>query len=359
MNELSNDAFAVIMAGGSGTRFWPLSRRRQPKQLLPLAPDGSTLLGATVRRARRVLPPERILVVTSEELRDPTAAALPELPEDNILAEPTGRNTAPCVGWAASHVRRRSANGVLAVMPADHHIGDEDAFEQVLRTSIRVAAGGDLVTVGVRPNRAETGYGYIELGEEIDQGVFRARRFVEKPNRTRAEQFLSSGRFLWNSGMFFFRASTILEAIQEHLPGLGDALAQYDRAATEGREEEALRDSYPSLPAVSIDHGVMEKAEGVIVIPGDFGWSDLGSWTTAWELAPRDANDSALPQDSIAIDSSGSYVRAPAHKLVALVGVRDLVIVDTEDALLVVPRDRAQDVRQVVDELRKIDDDRL
>ncbi|MFW6067390.1 MAG: mannose-1-phosphate guanylyltransferase [Myxococcota bacterium] len=359
MSDTIEHAHVVVMAGGSGTRFWPLSRRQRPKQLLPLSTDGSSLLGATIRRARHAVPPERILVVTSEPLREATVAAVPELPAENILAEPVGRNTAPCVGWAASHVQRRDPDGVLAVLPADHHIGDEAAFAEVVRRSLAAARGGELVTVGLQPKRAETGYGYIELGEELEPGLFRARRFVEKPNRTRAEQFLASGRFLWNSGMFFFRADAILASIRTHLPGLGEALAGFEQAAAEGREAEAVNAGYGALPAVSIDHGVMEKADGVLVVPGDFGWSDLGSWTTAWELAERDGQQNALPADAVALESTGNYVRAREGKLVALLGVDDLVVVDTEDALLVVPRDQAQEVRRVVEALRERDDERL
>lgn len=351
-------AFVVIMAGGSGTRFWPLSRRDQPKQLLPLSPDGRSLLGATVGRTRGLVPPDRTLVVTAERLREATAAELPDVPQANILAEPVGRNTAPCVGWAAAHVRRRDPEGVLVVLPADHHIGDEPAFAEVLRAGVAAAADGSLVTIGIRPTRPETGYGYIERGEEYDEGVYEARRFVEKPNRTRAEQFLSSGRYLWNSGAFFFRADAILGAIDQHLPGLGQALSRFDEAAARGDEDAAVREGYAELPSVSIDHGVMEKAEQVRVIPGDFGWSDLGSWTTAWELAERDGGDNAVTPDTIAIDTTGSLVRAPKGKLVALVGATDMVVVDTEDALLIVPRDRAQDVRRVVDLLRERKDPR-
>lgn len=354
-----SDAFAVIMAGGSGTRFWPLSRRDRPKQLLPLGVGEEALLAATARRAAKLIAPERIFVVTSDRLAEPIAAMLPEVPRENVLAEPVGRNTAPCVAWAAAHVQRIQPEGVLAVLPADHHIGDEEAFVEVLSRALGAAAGGDMVTIGVQPSRPETGYGYIELGEPIAEGVHRARRFVEKPNRQRAEQFLAAGNFLWNSGMFFFRADVIRDAVRRHLPGLGEAIDAFDEAAKGGDEAKVVAERYADLPAVSIDHGVMEKAERVAVVPGDFGWSDLGSWTTAWELAERDAADNALPPEAVAVETSGCYARAPEGKLVALVGVRDLVIVDTEDALLVVPRARAQDVRAVVDALEKRGDRRL
>lgn len=354
-----SDAFAIIMAGGSGTRFWPLSRRDRPKQLLPLGDGDEALLAAAVRRTAELIAPERIFIVTNERLAGPIAEMLPDVPKANVLAEPVGRNTAPCVAWAAAHVRRKSPTGVIAVLPADHHITDEAAFVETLSRALDAATHGDMVTVGIQPTRPETGYGYIEVGEELGSGIHRARRFVEKPNRQRAEQFLAAGNFLWNSGMFFFRADVILEAVEAHLPGLGDAIREIDEASRRGAEDDTVKRLYPDLPSVSIDHGVMEKAERVAVVPARFGWSDLGSWTTAWELTDKDANDNALPDEAVAIDARGCYVRAPKGKVVAIVGVRDLVIVDTEDALLIVPRDRAQDVRAVVDALRDRDDDRL
>lgn len=346
-------AFGVIMAGGSGTRFWPLSRASRPKQLLPLAGGDTSLLRATAERLQSVVPAERILVVTSEALAEQTRAALPDVPAENVLAEPMGRNTAPCVGWAAAHVARQDPEAVMAILPADHYIGDEAGYQRVLEQAIEAARGGDLVTVGIRPTRAETGYGYIELGDEESAGVHRARRFVEKPNTQRAEQFLASGNFLWNSGMFFFRADSVLGAIRSHLPGLSELLERYDQAALAGDEMTVVKETYQDMPNVSIDHGVMEKAERVSVIPGDFGWSDLGSWTSAWELADRDEDGNALQGAVITVDAKNSYVRAPEGKLVALIGMDDVVVVDTEDALLVVPRERAQDVRAVVDVLKK------
>ena len=212
------NAWAVIMAGGSGTRFWPASRRLCPKQLLPLAPvDDRSLLRATLERIAPLVPVERVLVVTSAALAEATAAELPELPSENLLAEPSGRNTAPCVGWAASHVRRRDPSGVLMVLPADHHIGVPEAYLAVLRRGLDAASNGAMVTVGIEPTRPETGYGYLEVGEAVGEQIHRARRFVEKPNRQRAEQFLAAGNFLWNSGVFFFRADTILDAIAAHI----------------------------------------------------------------------------------------------------------------------------------------------
>jgi mannose-1-phosphate guanylyltransferase len=354
------NAWAVIMAGGSGTRFWPASRRQRPKQLLPLAPgDDRSLLRATLERIAPLVPVERVLVVTSAALAEATAAELPELPRENLLAEPSGRNTAPCVGWAASHVRRRDPSGVLVVLPADHHIGMPDAYLAVLRRGLDAASHGAVVTVGIEPTRPETGYGYLEVGEAVGEQIHRARRFVEKPNRQRAEQFLAAGNFLWNSGVFFFRADTILDAIAAHLPGLGQQLRAYDVAAASGNEAALVAKTYDTLPSISIDHGVMEKVDEVLVVPGSFGWNDLGSWTTSWELAEHDAHGNALPNDAVVVDARGNFASVAPGKVVALVGVHDLVVVDTEDALLILPRSRAQDVRAVVDALKARKDERF
>ena len=354
MNELEmKHAYAIIMAGGSGTRFWPLSRRATPKQLLNLGPEPMPLLTATVQRILPLIAAERILVVTAAHLEEATASALPEIPRENLLLEPAARNTAPCVAWAAATIRRRDPEALITVLPADHHIGDPEAYLALLRAALAAATGGDLVTIGIRPTRPETGYGYIEMGEPIEGSLHRARRFVEKPNRARAEQFLASGRFLWNSGMFFFRADAILEAVELFLPSLGAAIGELDEAAARGQEAETLARLFSELPSVSIDHGVMEKAERVSVLPGSFGWSDLGSWTTAWELAERDAEGNAMPPESLAIESRDCYIVAPEGKTVALVGVEGLVVVDTEDALLIVPRERAQEVKAVVAALSK------
>jgi mannose-1-phosphate guanylyltransferase len=354
----TDKAYAIIMAGGSGTRFWPLSRGNRPKQFLSLGPDARSLLRATAERVWNLIPAERTFVVTSEMFRKQVANELPELGAHQVLAEPVGRNTAPCVGWAAIHVKRLDEDAVMAVLPADHYIRDTTAYVETLRRGLEAATHGDYVTIGIRPTRPETGYGYIEVGSELDPGVFRARRFVEKPNRRRAEQFVTSGRFLWNSGMFFFLASRILEAIDQHLPGLGKQLQRYDEAAQAGKEAELVAETYADLPAVSIDHGIMEKVGSVSVVPGSFDWSDLGSWTSAWELSSRDEHQNVLPEGGIGVDATGNYAWVPEGKLVALIGVEDLVVVDSGDALLVVPRERAQDVREIVATLCERGDDR-
>lgn len=335
-------AFTIVMAGGSGTRFWPLSTADRPKQFLPLAGGTDPLLRATVARAERFSDLRDVFVVTSERLADPTRAMLPELPPEHVLAEPIGRNTAPCIAWACARIVREDPDAVCAVLAADHYIDDVAAFADVVKTALEASEHGHIVTIGVRPTRPETGYGYVEMGESIANGVFRAVRFVEKPNRQRAEQFLAAGRYLWNSGMFFFRARTMLDAIRAHLPALG---ALVDRIAEGGDDLAIVRERYASLPDVSIDHGVMEKVREVAVIPASFAWTDVGSFQSAWELADKDANGNSLPPGAVAIDTSGSYVRS--NKTVALIGVSDLVVIETEDALLIVPRSRAQDVKLV------------
>jgi mannose-1-phosphate guanylyltransferase len=343
----------VVLAGGSGTRFWPASRRRMPKQLLPLAGrPNEPLIAATVRRIAPLVSPEHVWVATGSNLVGATAAALPGVPRSHFLAEPVARNTAPCIGWATATVARADPDAVVAVLPADHFIGDEVAFREVLARALDVAQGGWLTTVGIVPTRPDTGYGYIEVGEPIADGVSAAVRFVEKPSPEVAEAFVAGGRHLWNAGMFFFRASVMRDAIAKHLPALSAGLDQIDAAAAHGGEERVLAEVFPAFPSISIDHGVMEKADRIAVVPGSFGWNDVGSWEVTWEMAPHDAQGNALPEGTVAIDAKRNLVRdlsrGAAGKRWALIGVDDLVIVETDDAVLVVPRSRVQDVRAVV-----------
>jgi mannose-1-phosphate guanylyltransferase len=347
---------AVILAGGSGTRFWPASRRQLPKQLLPLGgrPD-EPLIAATLRRLAPLVPVERVWVSTGASLVSATAATLPEVPLMHMLAEPMARNTAPAIGWAASTIARADPEAIVAVLPADHAIADEDGFRAVLSRAIRAAEDGWLTTVGIVPTRPETGYGYIEVGPQVAEGVHEAARFVEKPSRAVAEQYLAGKKHLWNGGMFFFRARAMLEAIDEHLPALAAGLDAIDQAATRGDEASVLSSVFPTLPSISIDHGVMEKASRIAVVPGSFGWNDVGSWQATWEMSPHDPDGNTLPDGSIAVDARNNLVRdmstSAPKKRWALVGVTDLVVVETDDAVLVIPRERAQDVRAVVDAL--------
>ncbi|HKP62097.1 MAG TPA: mannose-1-phosphate guanylyltransferase [Polyangiales bacterium] len=350
------DVFAVIMAGGSGTRFWPQSRKAWPKQFLALAGAEQSLLQQTVQRLSGSIPPERILVVTSERHAEATRQQLPQLPAANVLAEPSARNTAPCVAWAAAHVSARSPKAVMAVLPSDPHIQDEAGYREVLGRALAAAGDAGLVTIGVSPTRPETGYGYIEVGNVLGEGVHRVTRFVEKPDLARAQQFLQAGNFLWNSGMFFFRADVVLAEFERQLPDLYQfARGVRELLARGARDTEFVAERYAQLTSISIDHGIMEHARDIRVVPGSFGWFDIGSWTTAYELASKDAAGNAQLGEAVLVDSERCYVRARSGKLVALVGVSDLIVVDTEDALLIMPRERAQDVRRVVDELTRSD----
>ncbi len=351
------EIYTVIMAGGSGTRFWPLSRRAQPKQFLPLAGDGVTpLLTATAQRVSKLSPLVRTLVVTRTDLAESTRRALPGLPEENILQEPIGRNTAPCVAWAVATVQRRDPQAVMIVLAADAYIADEQAFVEALSTAARVAAEGSIVTLGIRPTRAETGYGYLHVGEPLGDvpGVCKVRAFVEKPDALRAGRFVAQGDHLWNAGIFVFRADVMRAAFTRHLPAVAEAIHTLDQAAREGREAETLKIVYPALQSVSVDVGVMEKVGEVAVIPVDCGWSDVGGWQATWELATRDGVGNALQSDrslTVMHDAERNLVVAPKGKAVAIIGVSDLVVVDTPDGLLVIPRERAQEVKRAVDAL--------
>jgi mannose-1-phosphate guanylyltransferase len=349
--------YAVIMAGGAGTRFWPASRQLRPKQLLPLARPDETLLASTVRRLDPLVSADRIVVVTGEHLADATARAIPDVPTSQILREPAPRNTAPCIAWANATIARLDPDAIVMVLPSDHFIADEPGFRAVLERAVASAESGRVTVVGIVPTRPETGYGYIEVGDPIGQGnesgkprgACAVKRFVEKPDRARAESFVAEGpsRYLWNAGMFFFRVRDMTALLERHLPEMAAKVARMDAAA--------IAEIFPTLQSISIDHGVMEKAENLAVVPGDFGWNDVGSWQSAWELAPHDEAGNALGADDLAIDAKRNLIRSlgASKKAITLVGVDDLVVVETDDAILVIPRERAQDVRLVVDALKE------
>jgi mannose-1-phosphate guanylyltransferase len=356
------DAHAIVLAGGSGTRFWPASRRTRPKQLLPLSGEES-LLQATVRRARMHGPERNLVISTNQTLLPATRALLAAQPEIVFLAEPVARNTAPCIAWAAWKISQRDPQALIMVLPSDHHIGEEPAFHDAVRLALASAATGVVTTLGIKPTRADTGFGYIELGEVQTPGVHRAKRFVEKPKQALAEAYVKGGQHLWNSGMFFFRANVLLEAVAQHLPALDAGLKQIAAAAaqSEDAEQRVTNEIFGSFPAVSIDVGIMEKLNEVNVVPASFGWSDIGSWAALWELSEKQAEGNAVPQDTVLVSAKGNLVRdfSQSPRTVALVGVEDLCIVQTDDAILIVKRDQSQEVRQVVDQLERRDLRRL
>ncbi len=347
-----DNTYAVIMAGGVGSRFWPSSREKTPKQFLDLTGSGLPMIAATVERLPCEIPKDRILVVTGEVTAEIARAALPMLPQENILAEPMGRNTAACIGWAALHVRRRNPDGIMAVMPSDHLVTNVDGFRDRFRIAAFAASKGAVTLFGVRPTGPETGFGYVELGDPLNVDVYKAARFVEKPDLKTAEAYVASGRFFWNSGMFFFSAKRILEEIDKNLPETAALLAQIEQSIG-ANEEQVVCETYPKMPSISIDYGVMERLTDCLCVPVDFGWHDVGSWSAAHELAAKDADDNFTEGDAVTVGAAGCYVRtSDKKKLVALVNVKDLIIVDTGDALLVCDRASAQSVKDVVSALK-------
>ncbi|HEY6838433.1 MAG TPA: mannose-1-phosphate guanylyltransferase [Geobacteraceae bacterium] len=350
--------YVVILAGGSGTRFWPLSRKKTPKQLMSVF-GGKSMLQRTVER---VLPlkPKRIIVVTNAAQARETGEQLDCFKpfHIDIIEEPVGRNTAPAIGLAASIIASHDPTGVMVVLPADHYIADEEGFRATVSQGREPAANGYLVTLGICPVRPETGYGYIEAEEEWrGAGPYPVKRFVEKPPLEKAVEFLAAGNFYWNSGMFLWRADVILDQILAHLPELAASLASLTFSSDIWEPEDLqpqIDTIYRGIKGESIDFGVMEKADNVMVIPADFGWSDVGSWSALPEVLEGDdaGNVVMAAHDQVAIDAAGCLVHG-GGKLVALVGVRDLVVVETGDALLVCHRERAQEVKQVVGELER------
>ena len=352
----------VILAGGSGTRFWPRSRKARAKQVLAL--DGErTMIQRTLDRLLPLSPPESAWVITNDLLSSAISIQLDEVPAEQVLCEPAARNTAPAAGLAAFLLEKTSPDAVLGIFPADHVIGDEPQFLETLRRGIALAAAGEnIVVLGVLPTRAETGYGYIETGESLEPGVQRVRRFTEKPNQEKAEEFVAAGNYYWNSGIFLWSARTLANAMREHLPETSPVLEKIAAAYGTDKFGTTFAELYPQCENISVDYAVLEprSAKGehrsnLFCLPANFGWNDLGSWAALYEhqLAQQpDAPAANIVEaaDALTIDSHGNYAYSP-EKFVALVGVKDLVVVDTGDALLITSRSHSQDVGKIVKQL--------
>lgn len=348
--------YGLILAGGRGTRFWPRSRRRSAKQVLNVVGERS-LIQATVDRLAPVIAPERIWILTNDYLRDAIVRQLPEVPKRQILAEPMQRNTAPAIGLAAHILHSVDPDAVMGVFPSDHVIGKPGAYRATLRTAFKNAAAGRLMVAGIPPRWPETGYGYIEFPRRALKmsgagAVLPVLKFHEKPELPKARRYLAAGNYYWNSGMFFWRADVLLDELRRHLPKTATLLAALPRFG--GRTfEQALRGAFPLCDNISIDYAVLEKSDNVSGIPAaDFGWNDVGSWNAVYELLPRDGCGNVIARESICLDAHRNFVDARG-KIVALLGVRDLIVVDTPDALLVASREHAQQVGEIVKVLEK------
>lgn len=346
--------YAVVMAGGVGTRLWPLSREGNPKQLLRLV-GGRSLFQLTLERLKPIFSPEHTLIVTGGALLPGLREQAPEIPGENFIVEPSGRGTAPCIGLAAVHVMHRDPGAVMVVVPADHHVSDVGGFHRAIRAGLSVAEAGPLVTLGIQPTYPATGYGYIKQGDLIGEHeglrVHRVDRFVEKPNGDAAAGMILEGGYSWNSGMFVWKAERIMEEFAIHMPGLWMPLDVISRSLDSDTYDKALGDVWVEVPVETIDYGVMEKTEDVAVIPVSIGWSDIGSWSSLKELYGGDEQGNTLRGNNILLDSSGSMV-VGGKRLIAVVGLKNVLVVDTDDALLVCRLRDDQRVKDVVNLLK-------
>lgn len=357
--------FVVIMAGGVGARFWPMSREARPKQFMDILGCGRSLIQMTYDRVLPLTATDRILVVTNERYRRDVASALPDLPAANILCEPHMRNTAPCLLYANSVIAARNAHAQIVVASADHLIEDEDGFRSVITAALGLAASaGQLVSVGIAPTRPDTGYGYIEHraldksspGRSDDPRLRAITRFVEKPDRSSAEQFIASGDFAWSAGIFCWNLSDIQAAFAAHLPAMNALFSARSSDFGTAREAEAVAAIYEACESISIDFGVMEKVDSAGLVLGDFGWSDLGTWASLYQQLDRDDSANALcgvSEDELLLeDSTGNIISAPDGKTVAVRGLDNFIVVDSGDALLICPRDQEQWVKSVAVEMK-------
>jgi mannose-1-phosphate guanylyltransferase len=345
---------ALIMAGGTGTRLWPQSRYQRPKQLLKLIGD-RTMFEHAVDRLHPLFPLDRIHVIARDELNKTLSSLAADIPASNFIAEPEGRGTAPAIGLGALHLQHRDPDATMVVLAADHFIADTAGFREVLANAAHAAQAGHLVTLGIQPSFPSTGYGYIRHGTALTniggQRVFRVLRFTEKPDLPTAEQMLASGEYSWNSGMFIWRVDRIMEEFRVQMPALYAHLMEIAAAIGTPHYATTIASVWPQIEKQTIDYGIMERADDIVVLPADIGWTDVGSWHSLFDVLPATGKGNVVVGDHIGVDSRGSLVMG-GKRLIATIGVEDLVIVDTEDALLVCTKDRAQDVRDIVARLR-------
>jgi len=344
---------ALIMAGGRGERFWPKSRKSFPKQFLSLTNDGKTMIQLTVERILPLVDMEDIYIVTNNDYKELVHEQLPNIPQQNILCEPVGRNTAPCIGLGAIHVTSKYEDALMIVLPSDHLIKSNEIFTQALSDACLVAQKNtNLVTIGIVPNYPETGYGYIRMNpRKKEKEAFRVEQFTEKPDYKTAKQYLESGCYFWNSGMFIWKASSILNNISRYLPDTYRGLMVIKESIGSKRENDVLSKVFPGFVSESVDYGIMEKAENIYLITGSFGWDDVGSWLAIERLRDADLSKNTISGNTIAIDTNNCIIEA-SDKLIAAIGIEDTIIVDTTDATLICNKNKSGDIKKILESLR-------
>ncbi|ANE47047.1 mannose-1-phosphate guanylyltransferase [Paenibacillus swuensis] len=350
-----NTITAVVMAGGKGERFWPKSRTKLPKQFLNISGNKS-MLQQSIQRLEKLIPLEQIFIVTNDLYAELIKAQIPNLPQDNIIVEPIGRNTAPCVGLASIIIEEKFPNSSMIVLPSDHIIKNEEGFLQIVRTAVEVCEKHDsLVTLGINPTYPETGYGYIESNMDIfelnELSVEKVSRFVEKPNEYTAKKYIEAGNFYWNSGIFVWKVSVIRNHIQKLMPDMHDLLETMKHAFISNTRNEVIKSEFPKMPDISIDYGIMEKVNNIYVIPCIFGWDDVGSWTALERIDELDENGNVVRGNILNLDTKGCIIESNG-KLIATLGVDDLIIVDTEDVTLICHKNKAQEIKSIIKELK-------
>lgn len=344
---------ALIMAGGRGERFWPKSRKSLPKQFLSLTDDGKTMIQLTVERISPLVNIENVYISTNKDYKNLVLEQLPGIPEENILCEPVGRNTAPCIGLGAVHIQKKHGDAVMMVLPSDHLIKYQKMFLNTLNDACEIAEKGEnLVTLGITPDYPETGYGYIKFNpDKIDGRAFAVDRFVEKPSLEVAKEYLEAEEYLWNSGMFVWKVSTILSNIQTFMPSTFEGLKKIQNAIGSEEQMAVLEKTFPEFESVSIDYGIMEKAKNIFILPGAFGWDDVGSWLAVGRIKKSNENGNVVSGNIITVNSQNNIIQG-ADKLIATVGVEDLIIIDTEDATLICDKGSAPDIKKVLENLK-------
>ncbi|AVM52635.1 mannose-1-phosphate guanylyltransferase [Bacteroides zoogleoformans] len=348
----NKDNFCVIMGGGIGSRFWPFSRKTMPKQFLDFFGIGRSLLQQTFDRFKQIIPVENILIVTNDLYTDLVRKQLPELHSEQILLEPTRRNTAPCIAWASYHIRALNPNANIVVAPSDHLILKEGEFLAAIEKGLEFVSKSDnLLTLGIKPNRPETGYGYIQIDEPADDNFYKVKTFTEKPELELAKVFVESGEFYWNSGLFMWNVNSIIKAGETLLPELAAKLAPGKDVYGTPLEKQFIDENFPTCPNISIDFGVMEKADNVYVSLGDFGWSDLGTWGSLYDLSPKDETGNvSLKCQSLFYDSKDNIVVLPDNKLAVIEGLEGYLIAESENVLLICKKDEEHVIRKFVND---------